>query len=338
MNRLFTTNTDADTISVVDLDAGRELSQILVGGSPRGSVRLANAQGLGYVSNCAGNTISVIDLNTLSEIRRITVGLAPRGLVLSPNGRLAFVSNSGEDNVSIVDLVSEQELRKITVGRNPRHSGITVDGGKVFVSVWGENKVVAIESPVLQILGSDPNPPDPVVLGDQIRQAVITVSEAVIGPEARPYSLCVHPGGKWVLVANTQAEFITVLDQQGLAIHKSVPVGHGSRAIVPDPDGKRVYVTVENHNEVAVVSLETFEVMERIPVGPGPRGIAINELTRTLFTSNFSRGIAVLDIDFAPVPPEDLNNTISVVDLQTRKTVDNIPVGQGPCSVAVLNS
>lgn len=121
----YVTNTDSNTLSVVDLCTNEELKQIEIGDSPRGAIGIDTMRGYGYVSNCAGDTISVIDLNEDLEINRIKVGLAPRGLIVDEKNmnvivtafdRTNITTLSGNDKMTIVSIDTLRRVGNLPTG------------------------------------------------------------------------------------------------------------------------------------------------------------------------------------------------------------------------------
>jgi YVTN family beta-propeller protein len=305
----FVTNTDSNDISVVSMQERREIARIPVGGSPRGSVRIAPDKKYGYVSNTAGNTISIIDLEHYKEAGRITVGLSPRGLILSEDGKFAFVSNSGSDTLSIVDLEARQTVGELKLESNPRHMARVPRAARILVSQWGSDSIAVINL-------SEPSRP--------------SVERRVpVGDGARPYSVASSTTGQ-AYVANTQANYVSVLDTESLREVVRIEVGPGSRAIVFTPDEKYAFVSVENLNDIAVIDTATNQVIHRVEIGPSPRGLAFDPVTKVVAGGNFGRSMsAVAD-----------RNTMGLVDAANpprARFVSAVPVGLGPCSVSMLS-
>ena len=333
---LYSTNTDSNDISVIDLSTRREVTRISVGGSPRGSVRIAPDGRLGYVSNTAGNSISVLDLVANKEVGRIPVGLAPRGLVLSITGKIGFVSNSGSDYLSIIDLEAGKEIRKIEVGANPRHLGMTPDGKKIIASLWGDDKVAIVESPIfahkdavslltaqtrMRVLDAEE------YRKKRLLEDAVDLTKVSVGDLARPYSVAVDKAGKTLYVANTQADYVSEIDLETATLVRKMPVGYGGRAILVSPDSPELYVSVENTNEVAVLDTSTGTVKRRMDTGPSPRGLAYYPPRDEIYASIFTRTMTER--------PPMMRNSLTVLERKTGKLVDEVAVGLGPCSASV---
>ena len=309
----YVTNTDSDDISVVDIADRQEQTRVSIGGSPRGSVRFDPQHNFGYVSNCAGNTVSVLDLNRNREVARIQVGLAPRGLALSADGRYGFVSNSGDNSLSIIDLLERKEVRRLAMGENPRHMAILPEINRLLVAQWASDTIANFD------LASGTETPTP-------------LSSTSVGEGSRPYSLAATGDGATAFVANTQADYLSVLDVAESREKDRIAIGFGSRALVLSEDEKYAFVSVENSNELVVIDMSTNAVVKRLEVGPSPRGVALSRSRMEVLSASFTRSISVAFGDEA-------RNTLTVVkveDPSNAAVVAHIKVGLGPCSVSVL--
>jgi len=326
--RIFSTDTDSGTVTIVERDgvAFRHVATVGVGNAPRGAVKFT-ADGRGFVSNCGGDTISEIDAFTGRETGRIRVGPAPRGIGILPGDRYALVSSSGENFVSIVDLGQRAEIGRVAVGRDPRHMAVRKDGTAAYVAVWGAHYVAHIDTAGL--------------VGEREKPDLSSVREIArieIGDEAHPYSLTLAPDGDTAYVANTQATYVSVIDLKEDWVADRIELGSkGARAVAFSPDGDTAYVAIEDTSEVVAIDTASREIRTRWPVGPGPRGIALDPTGVSLFASVFARQEArpAAGRTFQP-------NTLTVIDLASAAKgrapgYEEIPVGKGPCSVAVLS-
>jgi len=308
----YSTNTDSDDISIVDTVQNREIERIPVGGSPRGSVKFDRAKAFGYVSNCAGNTISVIDVSAQREVAKIAVGLAPRGVAISEDDKYAFVSNSGDNSISVVDLTRRTQAGAIATGKNPRHMSIVPGKGMVAVAVWGGDAIG-----LFRYTGE---------IGATVKASPRMVD---LGRDSRPYSVTVDATGSKVYVANTQADYMSIVDLTTLQA-EHLKVGYGGRAVALTQDGKYAFVTVETENAVAVIDLASSKVATKVEVGGSPRGIALDQVSSRMFIPPFSRAVSGVGE----------RNALSVFDVSNplRPRFERaIGVGLGPCSVSLLS-
>lgn len=127
------------TVSVVDLEAGREVEQIATGLHPS-DLELSADQRRLYVANANSDNVSVIDVGALSVVETIAVqpdpslafGSAPNALSLSKDGRTLFVANGGNNAVAVVSLADKPGGKSRVEGFIPTawFPGAVVNDGK----------------------------------------------------------------------------------------------------------------------------------------------------------------------------------------------------------------
>lgn len=102
------------TVSVVDLEVGREVTQLTTGLHPSDLELSADRRRL-FVANANSDSVSVIDVGALSVVESIVVrpdakldfGSAPNALSLSKDGKTIFVANGGNNAVAVVSLAQK---------------------------------------------------------------------------------------------------------------------------------------------------------------------------------------------------------------------------------------
>ncbi|WP_281559950.1 YncE family protein [Thalassomonas sp. RHCl1] len=327
---LFSTDTDSGTITVLDPTASmKTVCKIAVGNGPRGPVKFTTT-GRGFVANHAGNTLSEIDAYSLRELSRIKVGNAPIGVAIVPGDRYALTSCSGDNNIAVIDLDSREVVHSLVTGREPRHMDITPCGKYAYAAVSGGDYISKINVEAL----SQNNKKN---ISDTVREE----KRIFLGEGTMPYSFAINSTGEYGLAANNQTEYVSIVDLKNDKVFKEVKVGNkGARGSVFSPDGDKVFVTIEDINEILAIDVSTGNIDNRFPVGPGPRGIILDEQTNTLFASAFARNKAVSTS--AITKP----NSVSIVELGSVTTLKalssatpsfkEVSVGAGPCSVNIF--
>lgn len=315
----YVTNTDSNSISVVDLQTSEEVKQIDIGDSPRGAMAIDKKRGLGFVSNCAGNTVSVIDLFNESEIKKITVGLAPRGVEISEDCNWLFVANSGSSSVSIVDLEIHEEVCQISVQRNPRQLSISPDGIYVNVPNFGSDSVSIIEINYTNMNDS---------------KVIATIP---LGKNAKPYHVYPSQDGQYLFTANTFNHSVSVISFKEKKVIRTISCGYNPRAVITEPSGKYLFVSAEASNALSVIDRNTWQEIKRIPVGPTPRGMAVNEDNNTIIVTAFDRSTVSLQsiYDYEHDTSQD---KMTVVSIDTLSRIGNLPTGLGACSLNILET
>jgi DNA-binding beta-propeller fold protein YncE len=92
------------------------------------------------------------------------------------------------------------------------------------------------------------------------------------GPDSAAYD----PSSGLVMVADGDSGQVTLVDARAGKAAGSIDVGGGLEFLAPDGKG-RLYVNVEDRNEIAVVDIASRQVLARYPLGDchGPTGLAL---------------------------------------------------------------
>ena len=161
------------------------------------------------------------------------------------------------------------------------------------------------------------------------------------------YSLSLDYENSRLYVANTQSNYLTVIDYNENQVINQVDLGSkGGRAIALTPDGRYAFVTIENQSEVVAIDTQTFDIIKRIPTGAGPRGIALDSSSGTLYTADFQRpggnfalhselkgGLTRINLT---KPISELRKS-QKLELDIEITYQDISTGKGCCSVALID-
>jgi YVTN family beta-propeller protein len=94
-------------------------------------------------------------------------------------------------------------------------------------------------------------------------------------PDPKPKGIAVHPGGKWVYVANGGSNDVAVIDAERNEVAGYIAVGQRPWGLALTRDGKKLYVANGVANTVSVVDTEARAVTATIRVGQRPWGVAI---------------------------------------------------------------
>ncbi|MFO0880031.1 MAG: c-type cytochrome [Gemmataceae bacterium] len=125
----LTANHTADSVSLVDLTAGRVLTELPVGRKPS-AVACSRDGRRACVSNLWSDTVTLLDIDgdRLTVRGEAAVGHLPRGLVFAPDGASFHVALSGDDEIAQVDWATRKVVRRLPAAREPRRLALTRDG------------------------------------------------------------------------------------------------------------------------------------------------------------------------------------------------------------------
>ena len=101
---------------------------------------------------------------------------------------------------------------------------------------------------------------------------------------------------KTIITCNGRSKDLTIIDPVTEKTIATIAVGGTPETAVSDGDGK-VYVNIEDKNEIAVINIKSNTVENHWPLAPaeGPTGLAIDTETKRLF-AGCDKLLVVLDI------------------------------------------
>jgi DNA-binding beta-propeller fold protein YncE len=121
-------NHTSDSLTLVDLSAGKVLTELPCGRKPA-AVACSPDGKHAAVSNLWSGNLSLFDLDgaTLKPAGTLAVGIQPRGLVFSAKDQL-YVALAGSDEIAVLDWASRKIVRRWPAPREPRHLALSPDG------------------------------------------------------------------------------------------------------------------------------------------------------------------------------------------------------------------
>jgi DNA-binding beta-propeller fold protein YncE len=127
--QLLAANHTADTVSLVDLKAGKILAEQPCGRKPVAVATSPDGK-RAAVSNLWSGTITLLEVHdaALKPIGEVAVGAFPRGLVFAGDGQTFFAAVAGADEVVQIDWSGRKILHRWPAPREPRHLALAADG------------------------------------------------------------------------------------------------------------------------------------------------------------------------------------------------------------------
>ncbi|MDB5283839.1 MAG: hypothetical protein JWO06_2914, partial [Bacteroidota bacterium] len=131
-----------------------------------------------------------------------------------------------------------------------------------------------------------------------------------------PDAILYDPFSKKVFVFNGRTSNVTVIDAKSNAVVGTIPLPGKPEFAVTNEAGK-VYVNIEDKNQIVVIDANTLKAEQIWPIAPGESasGLAIDNKNHRLF--------AVCD-----------NKMMVVVNADSGKVVTTVPIGEGPDAAA----
>ena len=208
--RAFVSNSEDNTISVIDLDKGDTIALAETGDYPHG-LRMSPDGKTIYVANVKDDSVSVSDTGTLAETARIKVGSAPVQVGFTPDGGRVYVSLRDENKVAVIDTATRKVTGRIEIGRSPIQVHATPDGRFVYVANQG----------------TDANPDDTVSVIEVESGSVVKT----IRTGAGAHGVAVSADGAFVFISNIIAGTVSQISLDDQSVVKTYPVGKGPNGI-----------------------------------------------------------------------------------------------------------
>jgi YVTN family beta-propeller protein len=313
--RLYVTNENSGTLSVIDTAARQVIATIPLGKRPRG-IKVSPDGALLYVAlsgspmappgtdestlpppDRSADGIGVVDIAQGRLVRVIQGGTDPEQTAISADGRRLFVANEDAGQASVIDVSDGRVVATVPVGGEPEGVDLRPDGKVVYVTSEEDNQVAVIDAVTAKLLTTFKAGPRPRATG-------------FLPDSSRAYVSAENGAAVIVVDAMTHTPIETIKLEGGDLVR---PMG-----VIASADGKQVFVTTGRGKSVAIIDTATNKAIGAVEVGERPWGIAATMDGSMVFTAN------------GP------SNDVSFVDVANRTVVAKVKVGDRPWGVVFL--
>lgn len=328
--RALTANHGADSVSLVDVIAGKVLAEVPSGRKPIAVACSADGKHAAVANLWSGSVaLFAVEPGTLRKTGDIEVGIYPRSLAFAPNGDRLYVAVAGDDEVVELDWRKGAVTQRWPAPREPRVIALSRDGKHLAaassrtakVYVWDvETRRRLVDHKIddgfnLHGLAFTPDGKH-VVVTHEIRRA-FPISRDNIDKgwaiDSRISHIAIDPKGRSSQLA---------LDTRGAAVGDPQAIGWS-------PDGSVLAVAAAGTHELLVFqapgiswaagdpgdfidpTLDLHGNFHRVPLGGRPTSLAFLKDGRQAAVANH------------------LGDSVQVVDVKARKVVRTIALG-GP--------
>jgi DNA-binding beta-propeller fold protein YncE len=215
-------------------------------------------------------------------------------IAVGPGNNRLYVSHGGQ--VNILDQTTGDSVGVIENTTGVHGIAFIKEAGKGYTSNGRLNNVTVFDLKTNVVLGQ-------VATGEN--------------PDAIMY----ESFSKKIITCNGRSKNLSIIDPVENKLVATVDVGGKPETAVSDDAGK-IYVNVEDKNEIVQVNAKTFTVENHWPLAPGtsPTGLAIDTKTKRLFAGCGDSKLLV------------------VMDANNGKIIDKLPIGDGCDGVAFDNN
>jgi len=216
--RVVVTTEDSERLLVVDLEQGKVLQRIAIGGGQPHMVVLSPSADRAYVTHVKGGSLSVVDLTRQRKIATVPTGNSTEGIAINQAGTQVWVSNREDNDVAIVDTRTLKVTDRIKTGAFPIRIVMTPDGKYALVTCAKSAELAVID----------------VAQKREVKRVNLAFEGAkyrqtLLGAAALPIGAVVSDDGKRAYVAISGGDEVAVIDTASWTVQARWPAG-------PEPD------------------------------------------------------------------------------------------------------
>jgi YVTN family beta-propeller protein len=299
-------------------------------------------------TNSAGTNVHLIDPATNTVVGVINGIEVNHGATSAPDGSKFYISNEAEKTLDVVDAKTLKIIKSIPLTAHPNNVSISRDGRRVYVAIAAAPGAVDVidtttltRAKTIPVKGSAHNTyvtPDGkyVICGSVAGKLLTVIDQKTEEPVwSVPFDAGVRPiAFEKKADGSTARMFVQLSDFNGFAIvdfdqRKEVArvklpevpekervteglQGSPSHGIGVTPDGRTLWVLSKMNSRIYEYSMPDLKPMGEAPTGHHPDWLTFTPDSKSVYIANAG------------------SNSVSVVDIATRKVVKEIPVGYVP--------
>jgi YVTN family beta-propeller protein len=299
-------------------------------------------------TNSAGTTVHLIDPATNTVVGVINGIEVNHGATSAPDGSRFYISNEAEKTLDVVDTKTLKVIKSIPLTAHPNNVSISKDGKRVYVAIAAAPGAVDVidtatmtRAKSIPVKGSAHNtyvtPDGKYVICGSVAGKLMTVIDQKT--EEPLWSVAFDAGVRPIAFekkadGSTGRVFVQLSDFNGFAIvdfdqRKEVGrvelpevsekervteglQGSPSHGIGVTPDGKTLWVLSKMNSHIYEYSMPDLKLMGDAPTGHHPDWLTFTPDSKSVYIANAG------------------SNSVTVVDIDSRKVVKEIPVGYVP--------
>jgi YVTN family beta-propeller protein len=187
-SRIYTSNEDTKTASVISIVSGKVEHILLAAQEPEGVATAPDGRHF-FVTCEAGGDIFVYDAEKFSPTAHFKVDPRPRSVDFLPAGDIAFIPSESAGELNVIDVAAAKVLKTVALpaGSRPMKVRVAADGSRVYVSNGRAGTISVIDT-----------------------HSYALVDTIKVG--TRPWGLALSPDGKYLYSANGPSNDISVVD------------------------------------------------------------------------------------------------------------------------------
>lgn len=243
----------SNSVSFIDTQTNAVKHVTYIGRSPHEAFYTPDGKEV-WITVRGEDYVSVIDAQTFQEKDRIKMAGGPGMQIFSPDGKYGYVCSSFNPELAVVTVADHKIVAKVPQA-SPFCPNIaaTPDGKQVWFTLKDVGKVQVMEA----------QPPFKIIKTLDTGPVTNHVNFVQKGTDKPAYAYITVGGLNQVLVYRTD-DFSKVA---------TVDVGKLPHGLWPSGDGTRVYVGLENADQLIAIDTATNKVVGSVPTGQAPQAV-----------------------------------------------------------------
>ena len=186
--RLYISNEDVGTATILDAATGKIVSFVVVGQEPEGVAIAPDGKSF-YVTCETAGKVFVFDTASGQQEAMLQVEPRPRSAAFLKDGTKAFIPSESVGKLNVIDAVQHALLKTIILpaGSRPMCVAVAPDGKDVYVSTGRAGTICVVDAHTYEVVGKIP-----------------------VGQ--RPWGIAISPDGKYLFAANGPSNDVSVVD------------------------------------------------------------------------------------------------------------------------------
>lgn len=321
-NHVYLPNLEANTVSDIDVAAGKIVADFLVGNMPTG-IDVNSQTNTIYLTNLAAHTVTILDGATNQVTTSVAVGKNPIKVVVNEETNRIYVLNQGDNSISVIDGNQNQVIGTIAVGNFPQDLGINSKLNRLYV-VQEYSQVAVIDTITEKQLttieidgarGITVNPTNNriyvsrnvylglgngiIVVDGNTHEVIITIP---VQPRCYPEAVVINPQTNRIYAANNPEPGsiggFMVFDGNNNTLITRTEFTVGLYEIDVNQEDNLVFLACGGFGVVYVIDGVRNKVLSSPRVGLLPIGVRYNARTKRLYVTNqVSDSVSVLATD-----------------------------------------
>ena len=302
--RIVQTNSAGDSVMLIDPATNKVVGEIKGIEVNHGAAAAPDGSRL-YITNEAESTVDVADMKTLAVIKHIPLTNHPNNIAISKDGKRVYTAIvAGAGAIDVIDTATLTRVKSIRTEGGIHNTYVTPDGKFVVAGSIPGKKINVIDQQTEEIVWTLPT-------DDGVRPMAFETNAD--GSTKRIFVQLSNFNGFLTVDFATHkiVDRITLPDVGAEKVTEGLQ-GAPAHGLIVTPDGKTLGVLSKMNTRIYFYSLPDLKLLGESKVGHHPDWVTGTPDGKRFYVANAG------------------SNSVSVIDVATRKELMQIPVGQVP--------